>query len=198
MNRITRRTTGLAAAVALGGLVLVGCGDDDSSAGDAASSITSQAESAANGAGESGEADASGEAGAEGQAGAEGEAGAAGETKIPTAGGEEVTVSGDLAAKYNELGGPTGYLGAPTGGEEEGPNGGKSIAFDGGTIFWSPDTDAHVVQGRILETYTEGGGAGGELGYPTSDEHPIEGGLGSDFANGSITFIDDQTEVVNN
>ncbi|WP_067893237.1 LGFP repeat-containing protein [Nocardia vaccinii] len=123
-----------------------------------------------------------------------GENGAAAETKIQTPAGE-IAVAGHVLAKYNEMGGPAGTLGAPTGNSMNGPNGGSCQEFVGGAICWSEQTDAHVVWGEIRKAWDSNGGINGNLGYPTSDEKDIANGKQSDFTGGSITWVNNQTSV---
>jgi LGFP repeat len=61
------------------------------------------------------------------------------------------------------------------------------------SIFWSPETGAHIVSGEIRDQYLAGGGPTGELGYPLSDEADSADGLGriSYFENGYIIWTRD-------
>ncbi|WP_416063020.1 LGFP repeat-containing protein [Rhodococcus indonesiensis] len=193
MNRRARRTATVAAAAAAAGLVLAGCSSDDGTgAEDAVASVTSAAESAVE------RATSAAESAVEGTTGTENtEPGASVEetTTLPGAGGGEYTISGPILAKYNEIGGADSPLGAPTADQEDVGDG--SVAeFEGGIIAWSPDTDAHVVWGEIRTAWEAQGGAGGELGFPVSDERPIPNGLESEFEMGTITYVDGATQVI--
>ena len=158
-----------------------------SAAGDAAASATSAAgDAAASATGDSAESE-----GAEGE-NADGEM-----SEGDMSGGEMAELEGPngpvevpqtVADKYEELGGTSGYLGAPTG-ETQAVGEGQRQDFDGGTIFVDPEGNAHVVQGKILERYDEQGGPESDLGWPTADEKPQEGGWISTFQNGNITFV---------
>lgn len=120
---------------------------------------------------------------------------AAGEsTTISTPNGD-ITISGEVYKKYVAVGGATSPLGAPEEAQESGPNGGEYQDFDGGTIYWSSDSGAHIVWGEIREAWEDNGGANGTLGYPTSDEKDIAGGKQSDFTGGTITWVDGQITV---
>lgn len=148
-----------------------------SAAGDAAASATSAAgDAAASATGDSSESE-----------GAEGE-NADGEMAELEGPNGPVEVPKTVADKYEELGGTSGYLGAPTG-ETQAVGEGQRQDFDGGTIFVDPEGNAHVVQGKILERYDEQGGPESDLGWPTADEKPQEGGWISTFQNGNITFV---------
>ena len=183
----------MAAAAAAAGLVLAGCSSDDgTSAEDAVAGVTSAAESAVE------RATSAAESAVEGATGAENtEPGASVEetTTLPGAGGGEYTISGPILAKYNEIGGTDSPLGAPTADQQD-VGDGYVAEFEGGIVAWSPDTDAHVVWGEIRTAWEAQGGAGGELGFPISDERPIPNGLESEFEMGTITYVDGATQVI--
>ncbi|CAN3979510.1 hypothetical protein KPATCC21470_2137 [Kitasatospora purpeofusca] len=118
-----------------------------------------------------------------------------------------LSVCGPILDKYLALGGPTGPLRNPVTGTTVTPDGiGRYVHFrsdapDGGgsagSVYWSPDTGAHFVNGNIRNKWAELGWEQGYLGYPAADEINI-GGLGtswiSTFAGapgatpGAITF----------
>ena len=56
------------------------------------------------------------------------------------------------------------------------------------SIYWSPNTCAHLVQGEIRELWLKLGGAKGKLGYPLDDETytPDHRGRASRFQHGEI------------
>ncbi|WP_435278500.1 LGFP repeat-containing protein [Rhodococcus yananensis] len=176
MKNMPRRATAVAAGFAATGLILAGCTTDDVQ--DVTESGTSAAESIV-----------------ENLPGDTHEPLTDQSSAVPGADGQPVEISGHILAKYDEVGGDASPLGPATGNQEE-IGDGAVTEFEGGIIAWSPDTDAHIVWGEIRVAWEAAGGAGGELGFPISDEHPIEGGLQSDFENGHITYIDGQTEVV--
>ena len=66
--------------------------------------------------------------------------------------------------------------------------GGKAQDFRGGRAYWSPDTGAQVLFGRIGAVYAEAGGPDSWLGFPTSGEQATPDGSGRyvHFQNGSI------------
>ena len=118
-------------------------------------------------------------------------------------------MDGPTAEAYQKMGGEA-VLGAPTAMAQT-VGDGSMLAFTNGTIFTSPSTGAHLVQGEILKVYTAEGGPAGKLGFPTSDEAQTGGGaLGwptadetetgggykvtgggwiSEFQNGTITWL---------
>ena len=81
-------------------------------------------------------------------------------------------------------------LGLPTSDEMNVPGvaGARMNTFQGGAIYWSPTTGAHVVYGAIFALYKSLGGPTSFLGLPISDELGIPGGRVSDFQNGEIVW----------
>lgn len=65
---------------------------------------------------------------------------------------------------------------------------GKAQDFRGGTAYWSPETGAQALHGRINARYSELGGASSWLGFPTTGEMTTPDGVGRyvHFENGSI------------
>lgn len=74
-----------------------------------------------------------------------------------------------IATKYNSLGGAGGYLGNKVGAEKTPTTGGREQDYQGGAIYWTQATDAHVVHGAFLAHYRDLGGPAGILGYPATD-----------------------------
>ncbi|MFG2147237.1 LGFP repeat-containing protein [Streptomyces sp. NPDC048696] len=99
------------------------------------------------------------------------------------------TVQGRILDKYNELGGQNGSLGCPQTDEQTTPDGiGRFTVFDGGSIYWTPSTDAHAIWGLIRDKWAAMGWEKGSLGYPTSDEITLPDGQGKRqvFQGGSL------------
>ncbi len=88
-----------------------------------------------------------------------------------------------IDADYAAFGGADSLLGAPVAEAVDAP-GGAMRDYEGGAIYYSTDTGAHVLYGAILDRYRELGGPAGTLGYPTNDESDTGDGVGrfSDFA----------------
>lgn len=106
----------------------------------------------------------------------------------------DVTLDGPTAEAFTKAGGEAA-LGLPTA-QPKKVGDGTEQAFANGTIFSSPSTGAHLVQGEILRVYTEKGGAAGELGFPTADETETAGGPDmakggwiSEFQHGTVTWL---------
>jgi len=193
MKRDPRRRALVAAAAAVVGLAVAGCGDSGNSAQDVVGSATSAVQSAAESVGS--QAQSAVESITQGNDEPEPSEPAADQSSaVPGAGGEDVELSGPILQKYDEVGGASSPLGAPTG-QQEDIGDGMIAEFEGGIIAWSPDTDAHIVWGEIRTAWEAEGGAGGVLGFPISDEEQTPEGLRSNFQFGYITYVDGQTEV---
>ncbi|MGX7724460.1 LGFP repeat-containing protein [Rhodococcus sp. 5G237] len=194
MNRIPRRRAALVAAAAAVGLVVAGCSDDQSAeetVGSATSAVQSAAESMAS------EAESAVESITQGDDSPEAEEPAADQSSaVPGPDGEQVELSGPILQKYDEVGGASSPLGAATGQQEE-VGDGYVAEFEGGIIAWSPDTDSHIVWGEIRTAWEAAGGAGGDLGFPITDEEQTPDGARSNFQFGYITWAPGAgTEVV--
>lgn len=198
MNTTTVRAAAVTGGLALAAAFAVSCSQAKEVGSDIASSASSIGSSAASAAGSA----ASSAAGAAGSvASSAGSVASSAVSSVlnsaPTTlnvpGLGDVSLDGPTAEAYQKLGGETA-LGVPTA-QPEKVGDGTVAAFTNGTIFASPSTGAHLVQGEILRAYNEQGGPGGVLGWPTSDETQlaggpsvVEGGWISEFQNGMITW----------
>ncbi|WP_448617631.1 hypothetical protein [Geodermatophilus sp. URMC 65] len=89
-----------------------------------------------------------------------------------------------ILRKYVAAGGPQ-VLGFPT--ADEGPvAGGARVELQGGVVYWSSETGAHVVRGDILARWRQLGGETGRLGFPTGDDTAVPGGYQTTFRGGTI------------
>ncbi|MCT2048066.1 hypothetical protein M3D57_11325, partial [Corynebacterium sanguinis] len=91
--------------------------------------------------------------------------------------------------KWGDLGWENADLGYPTTDELKTPDGvGRFNHFQGGSIYWSPNTDAHQIWGGIRDTWAAQGWETGPLGYPVTDELTTPDGKGkyNHFQGGSI------------
>lgn len=98
-------------------------------------------------------------------------------------------VYGEIAKKWQALGGPSGFLGAPLNDETGTPDGvGRYNHFQHGSIYWTPATGAHEVHGLIRDRWAQLGWERSALGYPISDERPMGDGVGrySNFQGGTM------------
>ena len=73
--------------------------------------------------------------------------------------------------------------------------GGCGQVFQGGRIYDTPATGAHVLTGDIQTAWVAQGWELGPLGYPTSDAHADPGGTVQDFQGGRLTLDSSTGEV---
>src|SRR5262249_42867954 len=95
----------------------------------------------------------------------------------------------DIDVKYAQLGGPGGFLGAPTIPESVAPDGfGRYRHYTGGSIYWTVATHAHEVHGAIRGKWSSLGWERSFLGYPLTDETstPDHVGRYNHFQGGSV------------
>ena len=112
----------------------------------------------------------------------------------PWTGGHEV--HGSIRDHWAGLGWEQGFLGFPVTGEMATPDGvGRFNHFEGGSIYWTPWADSHVVHGAIRAQWAALGWERGTLGYPTSDEYAVPGGQRSTFEHGALTWIQSSGRV---
>ena len=92
-----------------------------------------------------------------------------------------------IDAKHAELGGSSGFLGAPTAPEAT-ASGGRYRSYEGGTIYWSEASGAFEVHGGILDRWGTLGRQSGALGFPVTDESVTRDRAGryNHFQGGSI------------
>ncbi|PCE14949.1 hypothetical protein AUC47_02075 [Microbacterium sp. SZ1] len=96
-------------------------------------------------------------------------------------------VVGGLATYWASQGGGNGALGQPIGAMTTWPNEGWSQPFAGGDVFQKIGTTAvHSVRGAFKAEYGRVNGFRSGLGWPTSDQVGVSGGLYQDFENGRI------------
>ncbi|WP_459642210.1 S8 family serine peptidase [Kineococcus sp. NUM-3379] len=94
---------------------------------------------------------------------------------------------GAILEAYGTTGYENGRLGYPVTSETALP-GGAFTAFQGGSIYWSPATGAHVVQGALRDAWGSTGWERGYLGYPVSAEYPVQGGVRQNFQGRSLVY----------
>lgn len=85
-------------------------------------------------------------------------------------------VMGRIYDKWVENAGAYGFLGHAQTDETKTPNNlGRYNHFQGGSIYWSPSTDAHTIYGAIKDKWASMGWETSSLGFPTSDEYTPAG-----------------------
>lgn len=104
---------------------------------------------------------------------------------------------GAILAKYNGLGGPTGWLGFPTTGETKTPDGkGRFVHFEHGSIYWTPETGAYAIPGDMVKAWGAQGYETGKLGYPAAEANKVGEGYVQKFQGGYLTRNPDGKNVV--
>ena len=94
--------------------------------------------------------------------------------------------------RWMALGWEMGLLGYPTTDESQAVGDGRCNQFENGSIYWTPSTGAHEVQGDIRSLWAAMGWERSLLGYPTTDEIPIaKDGRVNHFQGGSIYWTKD-------
>ncbi|WP_380171177.1 M12 family metallo-peptidase [Kineococcus sp. DHX-1] len=115
-------------------------------------------------------------------------------TTAPTSGsgvsfsrdGVNHVVSGPVLEKYLALGAQRGQLGWPTSDAIAVRDGGVVQRFEGGLVYWTAGTGAQVVAGAVLGEYASIGWEGSTLGFPTSGEIGVTGGVVQRFQRGLV------------
>ena len=103
------------------------------------------------------------------------------------------SVYGAIREKWASVGWERHYLGYPVTDELGTPDGvGRFNHFTGGSIYWTPNTWAHIVNGVIRSRWEELGWESSYLGYPTTDEADLsDGGRANEFERGGIYWWPD-------
>lgn len=104
-------------------------------------------------------------------------------------------VHGAIYAKYRQLGGPR-FMGYPTGDEKATtPKAGAYQRFQfrdedtySSSIYWSKQTGAWPVHNAIQSKWISLKSENSWLGFPTSGEYEVTGGVRADFENGYIRW----------
>ena len=108
-------------------------------------------------------------------------------------------IHGSIYEKWAQLGWETGYLGYPVSDEYTAPDKiGKFSHFQGGSIYWTPETGAHAVHKEIKNKWEQLGWETGILGYPISDTSGTPATTTtctSDFQGGRIIWNPSQCTV---
>ncbi|XAS64312.1 GDSL-type esterase/lipase family protein [Pseudarthrobacter sp. So.54] len=100
--------------------------------------------------------------------------------------GAQIVSGGPMATRYSASGWTKSWMGYPTS-EPIDLRRGKYQAFQSGAMYWSETAGAHVVHGGVRGFYaSHGPSENGLLGYPTSEETAVPGGVSQDFEGGKI------------
>jgi hypothetical protein len=107
-------------------------------------------------------------------------------TPIPGPSVQAATPADDpITARWNALGGAAGLLGEPVGARQA-VSGGERQAYQRGSIWWSPGTGAWETHDAIGTRYQQLGESASSLGFPTSGEVAVAGGVRQSYAGGAI------------
>lgn len=96
-----------------------------------------------------------------------------------------------IDTKYAQLINANPWIGQPTTTEQVCPDGiGRYRHYQGASIYWSPQTGAHLIHGLIRAKWAALGWEKSSLGYPTTDELNAGSGKGrfNNFQNGTIIW----------
>lgn len=100
-----------------------------------------------------------------------------------TAAGGTHAVTGEFFRKYESVNRSLGYA---TSDQVAIRDGGYYQNFQYGSILWSPATGAHTSFGGTRAAWAQTGFENGPLGYPTSDEVGVTGGVYQSYQGGAI------------
>lgn len=98
-------------------------------------------------------------------------------------------IHGSIRAKWSQIGSERSSLGYPLTDERATPDRtGRYNHFQRGSIYWTPETGAHIIRGAIRYKWSQLGWERSLLKYPTTDEIKTPGGTGyyNHFQGGSI------------
>ncbi|MCG7438288.1 LGFP repeat-containing protein [Corynebacterium freneyi] len=99
-------------------------------------------------------------------------------------------IEGKIRERWYGLNRESGILGYPVTDETGTPDGvGKFNGFERGSIYWTPETGAHPVTGRIYDYWSNAGWENSTFGYPTSGEIAIRQDMRQNFQNGQIQWV---------
>ncbi|WP_432540678.1 hypothetical protein [Kineococcus sp. SYSU DK002] len=98
------------------------------------------------------------------------------------------SVTGAFLGLYRAAGWERGRLGYPSTQEVAIRDGGVYQNYQGGVMYWTAATGAHVLTGPVLQAYASVQYENGPLGYPTSQEYPVAGGTRTDFQHGYVSW----------
>lgn len=99
---------------------------------------------------------------------------------------------GRIAAHYSELGGTESWLGFPTTGELATADGvGRFVHFEHGSIYWTPETNAHAVPKDMMEAWGRVKHEQGALKYPVADPEENQGHVVQKFQGGYVVRTKD-------
>lgn len=94
---------------------------------------------------------------------------------------------GAINARYNEIGGPTSWLGFPMTSEKKTPDGkGRFVHFERGSIYWTAKTGAWAIPADMRDAWGKNGWEKGDLKYPNGAIQKVGSGLIQQYQNGFL------------
>lgn len=98
-------------------------------------------------------------------------------------------IYGHIRDKWAVMGWENGFLGFPVTDELGATDGvGRFNHFEGGSIYWTPETGAQEIHGDIRQKWFDLGAEQAGLGYPISGEVDVNQGRASNFQRGQIAW----------
>lgn len=100
-------------------------------------------------------------------------------------------VGGQIRGKWGAYNWENGYLRYPV--TDELPTRAANERFNhfqGGSVYWSPATGAHTVQGRIRDYWAKLGWEKSRFGFPSSEEYEVSGGaIQQEFQGQNLQWV---------
>lgn len=94
---------------------------------------------------------------------------------------------GRIGARYTEMGATDSWIGYPVTNEMKTPDGvGRFVHFQGGSIYWTPETNAFEVATDMVEAWGRQGYEIGVLGYPVDVAKRVSGNMVQQFQGGYV------------
>ncbi|MCW4457804.1 LGFP repeat-containing protein [Microbacterium sp. MPKO10] len=100
--------------------------------------------------------------------------------------GKYLRTTGTVGDRHWALGGGGGVLGYPSGNYTKHSNGGRSQAFDNGTLYWISKYGTEYTTGVVRTKHDQLGGGDGVLGFPKGKYTVVGEGRSQVFAYGGI------------
>lgn len=100
--------------------------------------------------------------------------------------GAFLRTTGTVGDEHWRLGGAGGSLGYPSGNYTKHSNGGRSQAFQNGTIYWLSSVGTYYTTGVVRTKHDQLGGGDGRLGFPSGPYTVVKDGRSQAFQAGAI------------
>ncbi|PFG31899.1 LGFP repeat-containing protein [Paramicrobacterium agarici] len=100
--------------------------------------------------------------------------------------GQYLRTTGTVGDEHWRLGGGGGMLGYPSGNYTKHANGGRSQAFQNGTLYWHNSYGTYYTTGVVRTKHDRLGGGDGVLGFPSGEYTVVGSGRSQAFVKGGI------------